>query len=310
MSGTARPHGLVVLALPRSGTTLLQRALDAHPDIAGPPESYVLRGGARFLSAESMGEGLQMGVLSGLAFGGFDEAEVIARTRAFCFSFLDDFARRERKSIWVEKTPFNVFHAAEIERLCGDTVGWICLLRHPADTVLSLQDLVLRSHTFPKELHRFIRSEPNILHAFARAWVQGTQAMLDVAARRPEQTFVLRYEDLVSDPDAQLDALCAKFGLAWDKAALERSLADRRSVGFGDWKVLERPTIDASSVGRWKKMTRQTQSELGAIVNETAVAAGYEPLRRIGRITAAEARRQLELSHMLAALKARGVAPE
>lgn len=307
--GRPRPEGLVVLALPRSGTTLLQRLLDAHPDLAGPPECYVLRGGARFLAEEPFSEGLRMGTLSGLAFAGFEEEEVIARTRAFCFGFLRDVASRAGKSVWVDKTPFNVFHAPEIERLCGDAVGYIGLLRHPADTVLSMRELVMRSHRFPEELHAYVRREPNLLHAYALAWVDGTRAILDMAARRPAQTFLLRYEDLVTDPQGELGRLCAHFGLNWDPSALSRALADERSVGLGDWKVLERREVDASSVGRSKKLSRQTLSELGALVNDVAVAAGYAPLKRVAALSPGEARRQLEVAHMFVAGRGRPSEP-
>ncbi|MCA9663328.1 MAG: sulfotransferase, partial [Myxococcales bacterium] len=35
-----RSPGIIVLGAPRSGTTLLRRLLDAHPNIACPPETY------------------------------------------------------------------------------------------------------------------------------------------------------------------------------------------------------------------------------------------------------------------------------
>lgn len=306
MTDTPTPReGLVVLGLPRSGTTLLQRLLGGHRDIAAPPESYVLRGGARFLTAEPMSEGLRMGPISGLAFAGFSEDEVLHRTREFCLSFLREYAARQEKRMWLEKTAHNVFNVPGIEQLCGEAVGYLCILRHPVDVVLSLQDLLIYTQRFPDELHAFMRAEPNLLHALARAWVHGTQTMLDLAARRPEQTFVLRYEDLVAEPDATLGPLCAHFGLGWDTEAVTRSMEDRSTVGFGDWKVMERSKVDQSSVGRWKRVSKHTLSDLGAIVNETAVRAGYEPLKRLTGPSPEEARRQLELAHMLSAMKHR-----
>ena len=59
----SRP-GIVVLGTPRSGTTLLRRLLDAHPNIACPPETYVLSGAARFLHEETFAQGLKIGTLS------------------------------------------------------------------------------------------------------------------------------------------------------------------------------------------------------------------------------------------------------
>ena len=45
-------EGIIVLGAPRSGTTLTQRLLAAHPQIACPPETYLLRACSRFLHEE------------------------------------------------------------------------------------------------------------------------------------------------------------------------------------------------------------------------------------------------------------------
>ena len=96
--------GTLVVGHPRSGTTLLRRLLDAHPDIAAPPELHLFGACARFLRSERNAAGLDIGVLSGLAFAGFPDDEVLSALRAFAFGFLDDYAARHGKRRWVEKT--------------------------------------------------------------------------------------------------------------------------------------------------------------------------------------------------------------
>ncbi len=54
---------------------------------------------------ESSGEGPDLGMLTGLAFAGFDEADVLARLRALCFSFLDEAAEKEGKPLWLKNRP-------------------------------------------------------------------------------------------------------------------------------------------------------------------------------------------------------------
>ena len=93
----------LLIGPPRSGTTLLRRILDAHPRIASPPETYLLSAAARFLHEERFAHGLRIGVLSGLAFAGFDEAEVLARLRALVLGFLDDHARARGKPRWADR---------------------------------------------------------------------------------------------------------------------------------------------------------------------------------------------------------------
>ena len=55
--------GIIILGCPRSGTTLLRRLFDAHPNIAAPGESYLLTAAARFLTGETMVDGMDDGLL-------------------------------------------------------------------------------------------------------------------------------------------------------------------------------------------------------------------------------------------------------
>ena len=56
---TLRP--LVILGFPRSGTTLLARLLDGHPDISAPPETGLLSAAGRFLAELTEVEGPPLG---------------------------------------------------------------------------------------------------------------------------------------------------------------------------------------------------------------------------------------------------------
>ena len=306
MAEHAPREGVVVLALPRSGTTLLQRIFDAHPDVAYPPETHLLRAGARFLEDEVVAEGLHVGVRSGLAFAGFEATEVVARTREFVFGFMRDHARRRGRRVWAEKTPFNAFHLDAVEDLCGDAVRYVVLLRHPLDVVVSMQELFARSQRFPDELHRYIRHEPNVGVALAQAWADITTELLDLAERRAADTVVVRYEALVAQPEVETARLFDALGLAPSPGAVEAAVAERAPVGFGDWKLLERSRVDQQSVGRYTQLSKHTISRLGGIVNDVAVRAGYPALKQVKERSAEEALRQLELGQMLAANRARG----
>ena len=70
---SAVAQGIVILGMPRSGTTLLRRLLDVHPAICCPPETNLLGAAARFLREETFAGGMAIGVLSGLSFAGIAE---------------------------------------------------------------------------------------------------------------------------------------------------------------------------------------------------------------------------------------------
>src|SRR3972149_7016175 len=110
-------EGIIVLGMPRSGTTLLRRLLNAHPNICCPPETNLLSAAARFLEEHRFSGGHSVGVANALAFSGYAEQEVDARLREFVFGFFREFSGREGKRRWAEKTAFDAFHLDEIEKL-------------------------------------------------------------------------------------------------------------------------------------------------------------------------------------------------
>ncbi|MEX2122604.1 MAG: sulfotransferase, partial [Woeseia sp.] len=90
-------EGTIIIGAPRSGTTLLRRILNGHPDVACPAETNVFSGCARLLQSETIAEGLDVGILSGLSFAGFDESAVLESLREFAFEFHRQYARNQGK---------------------------------------------------------------------------------------------------------------------------------------------------------------------------------------------------------------------
>ncbi|MCB9685961.1 MAG: sulfotransferase [Alphaproteobacteria bacterium] len=293
-------EGVVVLGISRSGTTLVQRLLDAHPEIAAPPETLALTAGARFLASQRMGSGASFGVLSGLATLGVEQDEVVRRVRALCFGFLEEHAARAGKPRWACKTAVDVFHLPEIEQLCGEEVRYVGVLRHGLDVAVSLLELVTKTGAWFEELHRYQAVEPRPLVAAARAWADATEALLGLRHRRPERVHLLRYEDLVREPDATLDALTSFLGVprpdGWAADALSRPGAG----GFGDWKTWEKTALDTGSVGRWRRYDRVQISAAVEAVAGVLEAAGYDAPTPM---TPEEARRRAEMAMRLTALK-------
>lgn len=270
----APPSGIVILGPPRSGTTLLRRILDAHPRIASPPETYLLSAAARFLHEERFASGLRIGVLSGLAFAGFGEGEVLERLRGFVLGFLDDHARARGKPRWAEKTAFDAFHLEAIARLCEGHVRFVCIQRHGLDVVCSLAELVDKTGGYVHELHEYLRRDPEPLMALARAWVDTAERVADLVERDP-LAIDLRYEALVRTPEAVVRTLLEHLDEPWDDELLARAMTEPGELGFGDWKTYGRASIDATSVDRWKGLPSATVSRLAALCNPTLVRLGY-----------------------------------
>jgi LPS sulfotransferase NodH len=297
----SRP-GIVVLGTPRSGTTLLRRLLDAHSNIACPPETYVLSGAARFLHEETFAQGLQIGALFGLGYAGFDEAEVLGRLRRFAFGFFEEHAAKVGKGRWAEKTAFDAFHVDAIRRICSGHVKFVCLHRHGLDVAASLAELVEKTGGFVEELHRYVTRYSQPLEAYARAWVDTAAAIEDLADAEGDAALSIRYEELAKDPEAVLRRVLAFVDEPWDEGIVERGLGSTDSVGFGDWKTYARARVDTTSIERWKSLPRATQTMLADVCNPTLRRLGYDAVSTEDE-NDEDARRRYELGLLLGRLK-------
>lgn len=292
----ARYEGVVLLGFPRSGTTMLRRLLDAHPDLCCPPETHILRGCAAFLTEEDSPLGLPLGVAPSLRFVGIEPADVVDRVRQLAFGLLQDICRKYGKPIWVEKSAFDIFHLDRLEPLLGDHCRFVWITRHAGDVIASVKEYVSKAEIYYPELHEYVRAYPAPVEAFAHAWVDTQERMFRFAEERPSTCLRLRYEDLVTSPEAELDRILAFLGLSSDAAALVRSLRETPgAVGYGDWKTYERDTVSADSVGRFASTPAAVLARIAGIVNPTMIKLGYDPIAVAHRELRADPVRRFQL---------------
>jgi len=292
----AKHRGIIVLGAPRSGTTLLRRLLDAHPSIACPGETFLLKASARFLQSETIGYGVDYGVLGGLQGAGFSEQEVLDRLRQTCFGFMENIADQAGKPRWAMKTAVDSFYIDEIDRLCGGHANFICVVRHGLDVIASMKEFSDQLQGYIEELHHYVQRYPRPLEAFAHAWVDVTQDLLSFVLRHPDNAILIRYEDLVDDPQATLSPVLELVGEAWDDRMIEAPFEAASVDGIGDWKAYKRGAIDSGSVGRWHDLPHSAVDRVAEIVGPTLRACGYPP---VDQTPDDEAQRKQELAKML-----------
>ena len=286
---------VVVLGFPRSGTTLLSRIFDAHPEVSCPPETNLLSACGRFLR-ESGAEGPPLGVLSGLALAGIPEEEVLAELRGVVFRIHGRLAAG--KPVWMEKSGFDIFYLDEIERLLASHCRFLCVVRHPLDVAASVKDLVDKAGHYMPELREYLLRHDSPYEAFAAAWMDRADALAGFVGRHADRSLVVRYEDLVDDPAAVLARIADFIGGAPPTAKqVATGLAEPGRIGLGDWKVLDRREIDRGSIGRWRQaLPRNTAARLIARLAPYLDAYGYpapKPARQPGR---EEALRQFDIA--------------
>ncbi|MGK7921572.1 MAG: sulfotransferase, partial [Trichodesmium sp.] len=141
---------IFLVGCPRSGTTLLQSLLAAHPDIASFPESHVCP--AIFLDRSPKRQKFRL--VSKFAYGKLEKflreisqeemKQYLPKFGLFpsqyAYSFikiLDILTEQQNKTIWLEKTPGHIRYINYLEKWVKN-VKFIHIIRNGADVVASL----------------------------------------------------------------------------------------------------------------------------------------------------------------------------
>ena len=145
----------VIIGAPRSGTTLLRFMLDAHPDLAIPPETGFLvpcaqRTGKGTVSLEEFFQTVTAYPSEAAGWHDFqipEETFLTALRNIHSFTVADGirvfyelYASRFDKSRWGDKTPGYCLHVRSIEALLPE-VHFVHIIRDGRDVALSLRPM-------------------------------------------------------------------------------------------------------------------------------------------------------------------------
>jgi len=275
----ASPLPIIILGCPRSGTTLARRLINAHPNIHCDGESFLLRAAVRFLSGETVAEGIDYGPVGGLAALGVPSDALKDRLRRFVLQFHEELAAAAGKPRFAIKTAVDSFYVPEIVDLFKGHAQFVCIVRHGLDVAVSLRDFTQVMEAPIDELRPYINRHRRFMPAYAAAWAKITADILAAADQYPEDVLALRYEDLVNDPKAVLESLFEFLNEPCDvDDLLTRAFATADVHGLGDYKTFETKKIVSESVDRWHELPARIQAEVAGIVNPLLERLGYETI--------------------------------
>lgn len=180
---------IFVVGFPRSGTTLLEQMLDAHPQLCAMDERPFLQGVAERLE--------RRGVAWPDGLGELDD-HACAALRADYWQSVRGVVQLQPGQRLVDKNPLNLLRLPLIRRLFPEA-HVILALRHPCDVLLSCYMQAFRSPAFAL----LCSSAQRLAQGYADAmgfWLHHVQLLQPRALE-------LRYEDLVADPQAQVARL-------------------------------------------------------------------------------------------------------
>jgi hypothetical protein len=236
---------VLIVGCPRSGTTLLQSIVAAHPTVFSSPETHFF--------TDSIGQRVER--LFGMPARSWRErqsrltrrcrvalrvtnarwcrrrlvnfvtgaghSELVAKIPKFPLflgpaahlyvSLGDQMARGQGKRIWLEKTPGHLHYLSTIDRYMPDAKV-ICVVRSAPDNIASLFDV---AHKYP---NRWLPQYRTIDGCIDR-WLMSARAVESEAGQK-NRLFV-EYEDLAARPEIVAARVCRFIGVAYSGDMVE-----------------------------------------------------------------------------------------
>lgn len=274
-------HFDFLLCSERSGSNLITQLLNAHPEVCAPfPSHLLLRVGRHAWRYGDLARDGAWELLLGDVADYLDAmhstwsktptaAELAAAASGRTFA---DVFRAAYEILAAHEGKGRVFvkdnHAAEdfgqIEA-AFEAHRYLFVVRDPRDMAMTWRDNAM---------------EPGGVAAAAACWLGDQTASLRVlSALGPRgRAMLLRFEDLVTEPEASMRRVCGFLGLDYTPAMLDfhrDPLLQHNAASLSSWTDLARP-IDPSVVGRFR--TRLSGSEvryIEAVCGEQMAVFGY-----------------------------------
>lgn len=242
-----------ILGMPRSGTSLMEQILSAHPDIFGAGELKYLTG---ILENITVGQGARLRIgEKEPVFPYDDNASWAARGERYVERIRKLADRSDYKRI-VDKMPGNFNFVGLIHAILPNA-KIIHSRRHPVETCLSAYRIhFAEGHHWSyrlRELGRFYKRYWNLMKYWREAY--------------PGVMYEVRYEDNVADVEGSARKLIDYLGLEWNENCLNFYNTDRPVKTASVTQV--RKPIYTTSTNRWRKYEKYLQpllQELGDIV--------------------------------------------
>jgi Sulfotransferase family len=227
--------------------------LDSHEHIAIPEETG-------FLRLAAMHEWVPYWNLGGDWYAnlGLTEDQLYAEVARFYGGLFASYASGRGKQRWGDKTPFHVWHLDLAMRMFPDATV-IGIVRHPAAVASSMR-------------RRFRRP----LNAGIKHWLRSNRQLLHAGAELGERFVLLRYEDLVTEPDRVMRTLLERLGEPWSDAVLTHHEVQPAASSTGFTRTDR--AVDTDSLTEWESQLTGTERErVTARTGALARFLGYDP---------------------------------
>jgi Sulfotransferase family len=276
--GVAPGAPVFVLCNGRSGSTLLRFLLDAHPDLACPPETNLPAMAVQLATVWSLIEGAPLSAERGDEPPVIPEA-AIAGVRQTMDAMTNSYLARRGKKRYCDKSLGAARFAPLLLRVYPEA-RFLCLYRHPMDVIASGIEACpwgLSGYGFDA----YIAGTPgNAVWALARFWVDSAGVTMAAEEQFAESCHRVRYEDLVTDPEQVAAGVFEFLGVAQQPGISARCFSpERERFGPADYKIWHTSQVTADSVGRgWSVPAGMIPPPVTAMMRELTDKLGYLPV--------------------------------
>ncbi|EKU97437.1 sulfotransferase domain protein [Leptolyngbya sp. PCC 7375] len=270
-------NSIFLVGCPRSGTTLLQQMLDAHPDVAIAPETHFIRN--FWLKREQYGDLAEdsnyQALLNAIAdipefaemeldLSTFqDAAQKLDRSYAVLFNLLLDQFRQDRNTQIVgEKTPNHLLYM-QILQTFFPNARFIHIVRDPRAVVNSWKTVPWSTGSIAGD---------------AEVW----RRYMATARQSPPDNgaiFTLYYEQLISTSEDCLKKLCNFLELSFDASMLDyyTHQSKRVNVNREPWKGNAVRPVSSKSLTRWQRELSTAEiATIESVAGSEMCQLGYE----------------------------------
>lgn len=228
-----------LVGFPRSGTTLTEQVLSAHPEVISTDEEPITAAMLR-LGRERTGAADDA---SDTLLAGLTEEIALEMRRAYRAEADRVLGEVPADSLLLDKLPLNLIDLPAIHAVFPDS-RVIVALRDPRDVCLSclMQDFRPNNHMVNLLL---LEDATRLYEAVMDQWLR-------LRAQGGRWWREVRYEDTVEDLESQAHALLDHLGLPWDDAVLAfHEQAKERAIRTPSFAAVAQPVHTAARF-RWK----------------------------------------------------------
>lgn len=272
MGQPAFPGLVFVGGSPRSGTTLLQRMLDSHPEIFGGPEFDRTNSFVRLRN--ELHTSIKNKRIS--QYTTFEEVDSAIR-----WAYLQILVAREAGAgvrLVAEKTPWNVLRFQELLNLFPEAKA-INVVRDPRAVVASMLKVGERARKQGAKSPTYTRNLTSACEVVEACYEEARKA----AHAEPERTLNVNYERLVAQPELELEKVCAFLGVDFEPRmsqpnAVAHSLDNVENIENSPY--LQKETWGkepvASRTHSWEKdLSRYSKDYISSFFINSPVPVGY-----------------------------------